>query len=251
MFETLFYQPVLNLLIFLYNIVPGNDLGIAIILLTVTIKVILFPLSKKAIESQKGLQEIQPEIEEIKKKHKDNREELGKATLELYKRKKINPFSSCLPLLIQLPFLFAVFRVFQNGFGEESLNLVYSFITPPEHISTLSLGFFELAKTHNILLAGLAGFALYYQTKMMMDRRPAPTKPINKNKPGAEDMMTMMNKQMLYVMPAFTAFISYSFPAGLALYWFVTTLLTIFQQQYLFQTIDNKPKVEVLPPGSK
>ncbi len=250
MFETLFYQPVLNLLVFLYNIVPGNDLGIAIVLLTIIIKTLLFPLSKKAIESQKGLQEIQPEVEAIKKEHKDNREALGKATLELYKKKKINPFSSCLPLLVQLPFLFAVFAVFRNGFGEDSLDLVYSFITRPEHIDTLSLGFFDLSAPHNILLAGLAGIALYFQTKMMMDRRPAPKVPVKSAKPGSEDMMAMMNKQMLYVMPVFTAFISYSFPSGLALYWFLTTLLTIVQQQYLFRDT-KKPKMEILPPESK
>ena len=252
MFETIFYQPVLNLLIFLYNIVPGNDLGVAIVLLTIIIKLALFPLSKKAIESQKGLQEIQPEIEAIKKEHKKDREALGKATLELYKRKKINPFSSCLPLLVQLPFLFAVFKVFRNGFGEGSLDLVYSFIARPEHINTLSLGVFELSAPHNVFLAAAAGIALYFQTKMMMARKPAPKVPVKTDKPGQEDMMAMMNKQMLYVMPVFTVFISYSFPSGLAMYWFLTTLLTIVQQHYLFKNDKVKVKnsdteMEILP----
>lgn len=241
MFEVLFYQPVLNLLVFLYDVIPGNDLGVAIVLLTIIVKLILHPLSKKAIQSQKGLQEIQPEIEEIKNKYKDNREELGKATLELYKRKKINPFSSCLPLLIQLPFLFAIFRVFQNNFANGSLDLVYSFIHKPERINTLSFGFFELSKTHNIALSLLAGVALYVQTKMMMNRKPATQTPA---KPGAEDMMSMMNKQMLYIMPIFTAYISYSFPAGLALYWFVTTLLTILQQYILFKEVKKDEVIE-------
>ncbi|MCK5211168.1 membrane protein insertase YidC, partial [Candidatus Parcubacteria bacterium] len=112
MFQTFFYQPVLNLLVFLYNIVPGNDLGIAIILLTVVIKLLLLPLSKKSIKSQKALQDLQPQTEELKKKFKDNKEAMSKAMLELYKKNKVNPFSSCLPLIVQLPFLFAVFRVF-------------------------------------------------------------------------------------------------------------------------------------------
>jgi len=254
MFETFFYQPILNLLVFLYNIVPGNDLGIAIVLLTIIIKTVMFPLSKKAIESQKGLQEIQPEIEAIKKEHKDNREALGKATLELYKKKKINPFSSCLPLLVQLPFLFAVFQVFRDGFGEGSLDLVYSFIARPEHINTLSLGFFELSNPHNILLSGAAGIALYFQTKMMMARRPTSKTPNKTDKSGQEDMMAMMNKQMLYVMPFFTAFISYSFPSGLALYWFLTTLLTIAQQHYLFRDTSRKDggiEIEIIPVEKK
>ena len=93
-FETLFYQPILNLLVYLYNIVPGNDLGLAIIFLTVVIKMVLWPLSRQAIESQKKLQELQPEMEKIKKEHKDNKEELGRAMMALYKEKSINPFSS-------------------------------------------------------------------------------------------------------------------------------------------------------------
>lgn len=244
MFETFFYQPVLNLLVFLYNIVPGNDLGVAIILLTIIIKALLYPLSKKSIESQKSLSEIQPEVDEIKRKYKDNREALGRETLELYKRKKINPFSSCLPLLIQLPFLFAVFKVFNNGFANGSLDLVYSFITRPEHINTLSLGFFELSAPHNIVLAVLAAYSQYYQTKMMMARKPTVENP---NKGQAEDFAAIMNKQMLYMMPVLTGFFAYSFPSGLALYWFVTTLLTIAQQKFLFKN-SKKTEVEIIPP---
>ncbi len=246
MFQTFFYQPVLNLLVFLYNIVPGHDLGVAIVLLTIIIKVLLFPLSKKALESQKSLQEIQPEIEAIKQKHKDNREKLGKATMELYKEKKINPFSSCLPLFIQMPFLFAVFRVFQNGFANDSLDLVYSFISRPDSINTVSLGFFDLSAPHNLVLALSAGIALYFQTKMMNNRRPTTNGQTNNTSGG--EMMNAMNKQMLYVMPAFTAFISYSFSAGLALYWFLTTVLTIVQQHYLFKiTTIKKDGMEIIP----
>lgn len=245
MFETLFYQPVLNLLVVLYDVIPGNDLGIAIILLTIIIKLLLYPLSKKSIESQKKLNEIQPEIEEIKKKHKNDREALGRETLELYKRRKINPFSSCLPLLIQLPFLFAVFRVFRNGLANGSLNLVYSFIPRPDHIKTLSLGVFELSAPHNIVLALLAGLSQFYQTKMMMARKPATPKPANEN---TEDFTAIMNKQMLYMMPVFTGFVAYSFPSGLALYWFVTTLLTILQQAYMFRKSKNEGTVEIIPP---
>lgn len=254
MFETFFYQPILNLLVFLYNIVPGNDLGVAIVLLTIIVKTVMFPLSKKAIESQKGLHEIQPEIDAINKKHKNNREALGKATLDLYKEKKISPFSSCLPLLVQLPFLFAVFRVFRNGFGGNSLDLVYPFITRPEHINTISFGIFDLSAPHNIVLAVLAGIALYFQTKMMMARKPAPKVPSKTDKPEQEDMMSMMNKQMVYVMPVFTAFISYSYPSGLALYWFLTTLLTIAQQHYLFRdtaTVKIDSEMEIIPADKK
>ena len=230
MFETFFYQPILNLLIFLYNIVPANDLGIAIVLLTVIIKLVLYPLSKKSLESQKDLQALQPKIEKIKAKYKNKKEEMSRAMMALYKENKVNPFSSCLPLLIQLPFLFAVFRVFRNGFNGDSLNLVYSFINRPEVINNISLGIIDLSE-RSIVLAILAGIAQFWQSKMLMAKRPAVKSPGAKD----EDMMSIMNKQMVYFMPAMTVFISLSFPAGLALYWFITTLLTGVQQLYIFK----------------
>ena len=229
-FNVIFYQPILNLLVFLYNIVPGHDIGLAIILMTVIIKLILLPLSKQSIKSQKALQEIQPKIDEIKKKFADKKEEQGRAMMELYKQEKVNPFSSCLPLLIQLPFLWAVFMVFRAGLSNGSLDQVYSFIYKPEIINTMSLGLINLAKP-NVVLAVLAGLAQFWQAKMMSTKRPE----VKSQGAKDEDMMAIMNKQMLYMMPALTVFIGLSFPGGLALYWLVTTLLTAFQQLYLFK----------------
>ncbi len=230
-FTTFFYQPILNLLVFIYNIIPGHDLGVAIIILTVIIKLILLPLSKKSLKSQKALQDLQPQIEELKKKHAGNKEEMGRATMLLYKNNKVNPFSSCLPLLIQLPFLWAVFRVFRNGLSNGSLDLVYSFIYRPEAINAVSFfGLLDLAKS-SAVLAVMAGLAQFWQSKMLMTKKPAV------NSPGAKDenMMTTMNKQMLYVMPVITVIFAMQFQAGLALYWLVNTLLTVAQQFYLFR----------------
>ena len=229
-FNLVFYQPILNLLVFLYNIVPGHDIGLAIIIMTAVIKLILLPLSKQSIKSQKSLQDLQPKIDEIKKKYADKKEEQGRAMMELYKQEKVNPFSSCLPLLIQLPFLWAVFMVFRDGLSGQSLDLVYSFIYQPEVINTMSLGFINLAKP-NIVLAVLAGLAQFWQAKMMIIKRPE----VKGSGAKHEDMMAIMNKQMVYMMPALTVFIGLSFPGGLALYWLVTTLLTALQQLYLFK----------------
>lgn len=236
-FQTIFYQPVLNLLVFIYNIVPGHDLGIAIILLTVIIKLILLPLSKQSIKAQKSMQDLQPKINEIKKQYAGKKEELGKAMMALYKENKVNPFSSCLPVLIQLPFLLAVFRVFRNGFANGSLNLVYPFITRPEAINTISLGFIDLS-ARNIPIAVLAGVAQYWQAKMMVTKKAE----VHTEGSKDEDMMAMMNKQMIYFMPIITVFIGMSFPGGLALYWLITTVLTGLQQVYIFnkKTADNK-----------
>jgi YidC/Oxa1 family membrane protein insertase len=242
----IFYQPILNLLIWLYNIVPGHDLGIAIILLTIIIKVLLLPLSKKAIISQKALQDLQPKIEELKKKYPDNKEEQGKAMIKLYQENKINPLSSCLPLLIQLPFLIAVYQVFMNGLKNGSLDLVYSFIQKPDIINVVSFGFLDLSKPC-IPLAVLAGLAQFWQAKMMITKKP----PASAGKGALDENMTaMLNKQMLYFMPAFTVFIGISLPGGLTLYWFVVTVLTALQQVFIFNKILHKqnPADNYLPP---
>ncbi len=237
MFQVLFYQPVLNLLVFLYNIVPGHDLGIAIILLTIIIKLLLLPLSRQSIKSQKALQDLQPEIEEIKKKYKDNREEMSRAMMELYKKHKVNPFSSCLPLLIQMPFLFAVFRVFRDGLSNGALNLVYPFMHRPETINHIAFGFLNLS-AKNIYIAILAGLAQFWQTKMLSTKKPV----IKSAGAQDESMMAIMNKQMQFFMPLLTVFFAASFPAGLALYWLVTTLLTGLQQLYLFRKQKTEEK---------
>lgn len=239
MFQTLFYQPILNLLVFLYNIIPGHDIGIAIILLTITIKLLLLPLSKKSIKSQKSLQDLQPKIEEIKKKYKGQQEEMGRKMMELYKENKVNPFSSCLPLLIQMPFLIAVFQVFKSEFNTETLNLVYSFISRPDAIEQMS--FLGDMGQKNALFAVLAGLAQFWQSKMMMTKRPQPKVEGSKD----EDMMAIMNKQMLFVMPIMTIVIGMSFPGGLALYWLTTTLLQVLQQHFLFKkpTKEEEPKM--------
>jgi len=155
---------------------------------------------------------------------------MGRAMLEIYKENKVNPFSSCLPLLIQLPFLWAVFRVFRNGFAGNSLDLVYSFISRPESINNVAFGFLELAKP-NIYLAILAGLAQFWQAKMMVTKKPA----IKASGAKDENMMAIMNKQMVYFMPFLTVFIGLTLPGGLTLYWFVTTLLTALQQLYVFK----------------
>lgn len=234
-FTIFFFQPILNLLVFLYNVIPFNDFGVAIILMTVIIKLVFWPLGRKAIKSQKALQDLQPKIEEIKKQYANDKVASSQAIMALYRDNKVNPFSSCLPLLIQLPFLWAVYRVFSAGL-ENNLELVYPFISRPEVIHTISFGFVDLAEK-NVYLAILAGAAQFWQAKMMNTKRP----PIKTDGSKDENMMAIMNKQMLYIMPAMTVFIGLSLPGGLTLYWFVITLLTAVQQFTTFRSINNKP----------
>lgn len=231
LYQIICYQPILNILTFLYN--NTADLGVSIILLTIIIKLALWPLSQKAIKSQTELQAIQPKIEELKKKYADNKAELGKATMDLYKEHKINPLSSCLPLLIQLPFLFAVFKVLNGGLNGDS-SLVYSFLARPENFNAISFGFMDLSKPI-IYLAVLAGLAQFVQSKMMLAKQKKAN--IGQNNPAAEDnMANIMNKQMTYIFPIMTVVFGFSLPGGLTLYWFMFTALTVLQQFLVLKT---------------
>jgi YidC/Oxa1 family membrane protein insertase len=230
-FSLIFYQPIFNLLIYLYNVIPGRDLGVAIIALTLIIRLLLYWPSKKAIVSQKELAGLQPEIDELKEKYRDDKDKMGPAMMELYKKKKINPFSSCLPLLIQLPFLFAIYRVFYDGLTKpDAMSALYSFVANPGSLNTMAFGFFDLAKK-SIWLAVLAGLAQFWQSKMMT------------NKKKQSGMAGAMGSQMLYLMPIFTIIIGAQFPAGLTFYWLLTTLFSIVQQYIVFKT---RKRVEVV-----
>jgi len=230
MFTTIFYQPILNLFIFIYNLVPGGDIGWAVLAFTVLIKAVLWPVSGRALKSQKALQSLQPKIDELKKQHAGNKEVMTKEMMALYKQEKINPLSSCLPLLIQLPFLWAIFRVFRDELGGQISGLIYSFIHNPGQLNSLAFSLLDFSKP-NIPLAILAGAAQFVQAKMLPMAKPA----IKSDGSKDENMAAMMNKQMVYIFPVLTVVICLSLPSGLAFYWFLTTLLTIGQQMLVFK----------------
>lgn len=240
------YKPLFNLMVFFYNAVPGHDIGIAIILLTLFVRLLFYPINGKAIESQKKMQEIQPKIKEIQKKYKDNKEEQAKKLMEFYQKNKINPLSGCLPLLIQFPILIALYHVFINGFKDESLSAVYtSYISNPGHIDPLFLGLINLSET-NIYLALIAGSLQYFQTRMMMGDKKEEKEEKKEEKSlkktpeeKTQEFAQNMTKQMIYLMPVMTFVFAMSFPSGLALYWAVTTLLAIVQQYIMFKKQKN------------
>lgn len=225
LYNIVIYQPIFNFLIWLYNAIPGHDIGIAIIVLTLAVRFLMVPLTIKQVKSQKALQELQPKMDEIKRKYKDDKEKQSKELMKFYKEHKINPLASCLPLLIQLPIIFALFRAFRAGLSSEGLEVLYSFVAKPDVINPMFLGLLDLSQK-NMVLAVMAGIAQFIQSKMMMP----------KTKKKAKDMAGMMSKQMTYFMPVMTVFIAMSFPAGLALYWLTTTLFAIGQQYFIIRT---------------
>jgi YidC/Oxa1 family membrane protein insertase len=234
-FHSFIYEPIYNTLVFLYNVIPGHDFGIAIILTTILLKTLFIPLSKKQIESQKKMQELQPKIKELQKKYKDDKEKQTRAIMDLYKEHKANPVSGCLPLIIQLVFLIAIYRVIINisqaGFLINPADL-YTFVADPGQISHLFLSFVDLSKP-NYVFAVLSALAQYYQTKMIMGRQPI--KEPKADSSEQPDFATIMNKQMLYLGPGITLFIGATFPAALSVYWLVSTLFMIFQQMFILK----------------
>ncbi|MBI4138692.1 membrane protein insertase YidC [Candidatus Uhrbacteria bacterium] len=246
-FTTVLVQPILNLLVWLYNAIPGNDLGIAIILLTIAVKVVLHPFTRAQIKQQRALQDLQPKIEEVRQRLKDDKDAQAKELMELYKREKVNPASSCLPLLIQLPIFIGLYRALSQGLDSKGFNLLYPFVANPGTIDTLMFGVIDLAKA-NYPLAVLAGAVQFWQSWQIL-RKPSPTTPPPPEvdaAPGAKDesMAAAMNKQMMYVMPLVTVFIGISLPGGLTLYWLVMSLLTVAQQALFLR----KPKPSNAPP---
>ncbi len=216
----LIYQPLFNLLIFFYNLSPFFDVGIAVILMTVVIKFLLYPLGMKSVRSQKEMEDIQPEIKKIQEKYKDDKEKQAKKLMEFYKEKKINPFAGLLPLFIQLPILISLFQIFRRGLENEEMKHLYSFISSPVSVDYTFLGVINLSEA-NVFLAILAGCGQYFQMKMMSNK---------KNKEAGNDMAKAIQSQMIYFLPGFTFIILLSLPSVVGLYWIITVGFSVFQQ---------------------
>ena len=248
LFNLVIFQPILNLLIWLYNVLPGNDIGFAIIVLTIIVKLVLYPMTVAQIKQQKALQDIQPKIDEIRNRLKNDKDAQAKELMDLYKKEKVNPAASCLPLLIQLPIFIGLFNALRDGLAAKSLNYLYPFVANPGTINHMFLGFVDLSKP-NYVLAVLAGLAQFWQSWQMF-RKPSPaTPPVPevKGSEGAKDesMASMMNKQMMYMMPIVTVFIGISMPGGLTLYWLVMTLLTVAQQSIFLKKPTYKAEAHI------
>lgn len=227
-FNTILYRPLFNALLLLYEYLPGQDFGVAIIVLTCIIRLLLYPSTLKSIKSQKVLQEIQPKIKEIQTKFKHSKEEQAKAMMELYKKEKINPLSGCLPLLIQLPILIALFIVLRNlAAGNIDGNNLYSFVSGPGEINPLFLGIMNLTIPSSIL-AVLAGIFQFIQTKMITPKAKT-------SSDKSAGFSQMMQKQMLYFFPIMTVLILWRLPSAIGLYWLTTTLFAIGQQYLTFK----------------
>lgn len=234
-----FYDPLYNALAALVHIIPGGDIGIAVILFTVIIKLILFPLSQKAVKSQIAMKEIEGDLAQIKIQYPDDKELQAKKQFELYKEKKVNPFSGCLVTLIQLPIIIALYYVFLRGLSFDSG--LYGFISTPTTLSTKFFGLIDITATKSIVFAILTGLSQYFQVRFA-----TPMSQSKSDEKGFKaDLMKSMNVQMKYFLPAFIGFISYTLPVAVSLYWITSNLFMIGQELYIRKNLRDKKVLEV------
>ena len=221
-FHEVFYRPLLNALVFLTGIIPYHDLGFAVIFLTVLVRLILLPFTHHSVRSQAKMRALEPHIQKIKDELKDKQEEQAKRIMELYKEHGVNPFSSCVTVIIQLPILIALYRVFLTGLGAFNGNL-YSFVVPPDHLHTIFLGLVNLS-TVSYVLSGLAAVTQYIQMKWSL-----PKSAVSQNNQSG-DMAQMMSSQMMYMMPVLIFILGLRFPSAVALYWTTMNIFAIIHE---------------------
>lgn len=225
MYATLVYNPLYNGFVFLMGALPFLDAGIIVVLFTVIVKLILFPISKKAVRTQAMMKLIEPEMNALKEKYKGDRQAQSLAIMKFYKEKQINPFSSIFLLLIQLPIIFALYYIFLGGFSSIDTSILYSFVHPAVSVNHMFLGFMDVTQK-SLILAILAAVSQYFQ--IQLSTPPAPTTPPNGS--FQDTFARSMHVQMKYIFPIMILFIGYNVAGALALYWTTSNLFMIGQE---------------------
>jgi len=238
LYTEILYRPLFNALVFFYTNLPWQDLGIAIIVLTICIRILLTPLLWKGQKAQKELALIQPELKKIQEQFKDDREKQGRAIMDLYAKRRVNPFSGCLIALVQLPVLIALFGVFRHVADPAQLAYLYSAVSNPGALDPISFSLIDLSKggIQGLGLGFVAAVSQYFQTKMTLPSLPTAT--------GAKnDFSRMLQVQSTYVFPLIIFAWSYTLPAALALYWTILNILGILQEIIMRRIKDHESRI--------
>jgi YidC/Oxa1 family membrane protein insertase len=237
LFRTFITKPFLNLLVLVAAILPDHNLGIAIIVLTLLVKLLLFLPTQHALESQRRMQVIQPKVDQLRKKFADDPVRQQKEMMALWKEHKVNPFQSCLPLLVQFPVLIGLFYVIQ---GSSQLELSREFLYPfLQHVSWSFNPWFlglDLTEVTWLAVPVLVGLQFWQMWLALKKSQAAQAKKVvldaKTGKPEKQELSpeAMQQKIMLYAMPAMIGFFALQFPAAVSLYWAVSTLFAVGQQ---------------------
>jgi len=229
-FHAVIYDPLYNGLIFFVGVVPYHDVGLAVIALTLVVRLILYPLSRRAVETQVAMKKIAPELEEIKKKYKDNKEEQARHMFALYRERGVRPFASIGLLLAQLPVLLALYWIFAlGGLPEIHPDILYSFVTPPAFVSMEFLGFLDMSG-HSIVLGILAALAQFAYTRLSMG--PREQKKHEAGSSFSSDLARSFDLQARYFLPLMFIALSFIIPNAAMLY--IVTSNTFMVGQELF-----------------
>src|SRR3989344_5898469 len=223
LYHALFFDPLYNLLVLLFKVLPWADAGVIVIILTIFVRLIMFPLSRKAVLTQVKMAEIGPELAKIKEQYKDKAEEQAKLTLSLYREKGVNPFSGILVIIIQIPIIFSLYQIFLH-LPEINSALLYSFVLVPDYINTTFLGLINIT-AKSIPLALLAAVSTFFQFQISMKGQTPPT-----GNSFGNNLARSMQTQMKYFFPVIVFFISYNIFGVIALYWLTTNLFSIGQE---------------------
>lgn len=233
-FIELLYKPLYNILVWLIDVLPHADIGFAVIILTVLVKIILLPLSKQAIKTQLLMKDLEIPLKEIKEKYKENPQELAQQTLALYREKGVNPFASIFLVFIQIPVIIALYFVFARaGLPNINSELLYSFITFPETIQTTFLGFIDLVSNKSYIIAFLVLVSQSVQIRLSLPKQST----TEGQTEFAQEFMKGLHFQMKYILPVITAAASYGLISVVGLYWIVGNIFSIFQELYFRKTL--------------
>lgn len=228
-FHTVIYAPLYNGLVYLVDVLPFHDMGLAVIILTIIVRVILYPLSKRAVQAQLAMKEITPEIEEIKKQHVDDKEAQSKAIFALYKERGIHPFAGLGLVLLQFPVLIGLYWVFsKSGLPQVDATVLYPFVGVPDSIHMDFLGLIPLSG-HSIVLAATAALTQFAYTRLSMGK-PATVDPSPVESSLSGDLAKSFDTQARYVLPLFIGVISFSIAAAAPLYWTTSNIFMILQE---------------------
>lgn len=238
MFHTFFLAPIYNIVVFFLDLIPNHDVGIAIILTTILIKIILLKPNLNSQKSTYLMREAQVEIEEIRKKHKGDNKVIATETMALYKKKKIKPFSSILVLIIQVPVFFALYYVFRDGVTLRE-DLIYSFNHFPETIKHLAFGFLDLSQK-NWIIGVIAGLAMFVYSKRQADTFKLISNTKQDDTSFKATFAKNMQTQMVYFLPIISGVSAAVLPAVLGVYWATNNILNVFQDIYIKRKLNIK-----------
>ncbi|MHB8710299.1 MAG: YidC/Oxa1 family membrane protein insertase [Minisyncoccota bacterium] len=243
LFHSVFYNPIYNALVALVALVPGSDVGVAVILVTLIIRLILLPFSLSAARTQRAMKILEPKIKELKEKNKGNKEKEALETLALYREARVNPFASILTVFIQIPLLLALYWVFlYEPFSTINTARLYAFTPIPHTVSLEFLGLISVA-AKSMTLAVFAGLTQFLQAHLALSGTMKPS-----GSPGMQgDFQKVMGMQLKYVFPFIIGTISYSTSGAIALYFITTNLAGSLQEWHVRRTLDAEALERIAP----